>query len=159
MAVPIGITLIAAVFYLSGAVAIAAGFYLFFVAILGSNALRLTASLTVLLPSLKDPIERITLNLSSADSGPFQAIVVGFITFGLASSLISVGSGLSTLQPWSRTLVMVFTVIGLANGLARLADRTATGSMPGAIAAGVSLLILLYLASPGIASRFQGDSD
>ncbi len=159
MAVPLGITLIAAIFSLMGIVAIAAGLYLFFVVLLGSNALRLVAPLTALLPELKDPIERITLKLSSADSGPFQALIVALMAFGLATALFSVGSGLSNLKPWTRTLVMVFTVIAMANGLARLSDRSATGSIPGAIAVGVSLLILLYLSSPEIVALFESEEE
>ena len=156
MAVPLGVTLIAAVFALVGFLAIVAGLYLFTIASMGSTyALLLAAPLTTLIPALKPTLERVSLNLSSADSGPFFALIMTLVAFGLATALFSVASGLTNLKPWSRTLVIVFTVIGIANGLARLADRTAVGSVPGVIAVGLSLVMLLYLCSPGTVALFE----
>ncbi|MEM9771528.1 MAG: hypothetical protein AAF889_08030 [Cyanobacteria bacterium P01_D01_bin.73] len=158
MAAPIGIKIIAAIFYLFGAVTFMAGFYLLFVVVLGSDALVLTKPLTAAFPNLEAPFEKLTLELSSADSGPVQALAIAMMVFGLASSFLSVSSGLTSLQNWSRTLTIVFCVIGIANGLARICDPMATGLLAWAYATGIFLLILLYLCSPGVAAMFTEGS-
>ena len=156
MAAPISITIIAALFYLCGVMVFLAGLYLLFVVILGQNAIVLVTPLAAV-PGLKSAFERLTLRLSSTDTGPAQTLAIAMLVFGLASSFLSISTGLSKLQDWSRTLVIVFCVIGIANGLARLCDPTVADDVAvlWAIVTGISLLILLYLCSPGVAALFR----
>lgn len=156
-AVPLGVSLIASVFSLLSIGAIAGGLYLLFVSVLGTQALALVAPISLFFPAFEQFIQRVTLEVTADDIGSFAVLWAGGLAFVLATIFFSMGSALKQRKPWSRTLIMVFTVIGIANGLARMADRSANGSVPWAIAVGVSLLMLLYLCSPEVAGFFQED--
>jgi len=145
MTVPPGIVIISAFFYFLGIVAIAAGLYLLFVSVLGTQALALVAPISLFFPAFEQAIQRITTKIAADDIGSFTVLFGGGVAFILGTIFCSMGSALTQRKPWSRTLVMVFAAIGMANGLARMADHAATGSVPGAIAVGISLLMMALL--------------
>ena len=157
MTVPPGIKLISAFFSFLGIVAIAVGLYMLFVSVLGSRALALVAPISLFFPAFEQFIQRVTLEISADDIGSFAVLFGGGGAFLVATICFSMGSALTQRKPGSRTLVIVFTIIAIANGLARMADRSIDGSVPWAITVGVSLLMLLYLCSPEVAGFFQED--